>query len=192
MANHVQRVGLLVLLAGSGVAAEPTPEERLVAGLAKQVPAILDNYDAKTGRFGQGIWICTDQNLMYPLAVAYAHQSDGNSYYKDAKLLEVIMKAGDALIEDADEKGQWVFRKKDGSTWGKIWMPWTYSRWARSYTLIKKDMPDDRREAWTKALTLGYTGISDTQLGHVRNIGAHHAMGLYVAGKALDRPEWCK
>ena len=26
----------------------------------------------------------------------------------------------------------------------------------------------------------------------MHNIPTHHAMGLYLAGKALDRPEWCE
>jgi hypothetical protein len=166
--------------------------DRLITELVKQVPRILETYDAKTGRFGRGIWVCGDQNLMYPLAVAYAYESPGNSCYKDKHLLDVIMKSGDALIDDMDEQGKWEFRKKDGSTWGQTLMPWTYSRWIRSYELIRDDMPPDRREAWAKALTLGYTGISQTQLGRVHNIPTHHAMGLYVAGKALGRPEWCK
>lgn len=173
-------------------AAEFKFKERLTGDLVRQVPDILKTYDAKTGRFGSGIWICTDQNIMFPLAVAYSRQAPGNRYYKDKQLLETIMKAGDALIADADKDGKWVFRKKDGSEWGMIWMPWTYSRWVRTFLLIRDDMPADRRAAWEKALTLGYDGIARSQLGHVHNIPAHHAMGLYFAGKALDRPQWCE
>ena len=39
---------------------------------------------------------------------------------------------------------------------------------------------------------LGFTGISKRCLGGVHNIPTHHAMGLYAAGRALDRPEWCE
>lgn len=163
----------------------------LAARLVQQVPEVLATFDASTGRFGQGIWICTDQNAMYPLAVAYATRAEGNTHHKSTTLLEAIIKAGDALIADADASGQWVFRKKDGSTWGKIYMPWTYSRWVRSFALIRDDMPADARQRWEKALSLGYAGISKSALAHVHNIPAHHAMGLYVAGKALHRPEWC-
>ena len=167
-------------------------KDRLLTELVKQVPKILETYDAETGRFGEGIWICGDQQQMYPLAVAYSYEANGNCYYKDKDLLDVIMKSGNALIDDMDEQGQWEFRKKDGSTWGPIWMPWTYSRWIRTFELIRDDMPLHRLEAWVKALTLGYTGISQTQLKRVHNIPAHHAMGLYVAGKVLNRPEWCE
>ncbi len=188
------RVAYILVLFGmcsiSVEADELTYKERLVPVLVEQIPGILGVFDPETGQFGKGIWISTDQNRMYPLAVAYAHRSDENPYYKDKELLDVIMKAGDALIEDADEKGQWMFRKKDGSTWGKIWMPWAYSRWVRAFSLIKDDMPSERRAKWEAALTLGYTGISQNELGHVHNIPAHHAMGLYIAGEALDREEW--
>ena len=115
---------------------ELTYKRQLLNVLISQVPKLLETYDPQTGHFGKGIWIRTDQNLMYPLAVAYACKDKPNPYYKDSKLLEVITKAGDALIEDADENGKWEFRKKDGSTWGKIHQPWIYSRWMRAYMLI--------------------------------------------------------
>lgn len=160
--------------------------------LADAVPDILKTQGPKTGRFGTGIWIVNDQHPMYPLAVAWATESADNPYYHDSKLLTAIMAAGDALIEDADENGQWVFRKKDGSTWGNIHQPWTYSRWVRAFALVKDAMPTDRRKRWEDALTLGYGNIAKSQLAKVHNIPSHHAMGLYIAGQALNRPDWCE
>jgi len=192
MTRFLPPVLMTLALAGLSPAAEFKFKDSLTGDLVRQVPGILKTYDAKTGRFGSGIWICTDQNVMLPLAVAYSREAPGNRYYKDEQLLETIMKAGDALIADADKDGKWVFRKKDGSEWGKIWMPWTYSRWVRAFSLIRDDMPADRREKWAKALTLGYEGIARSQLGHVHNIPTHHAMGLYFAGRALDKPDWCR
>jgi len=187
---------LAISLIISTVADAASPEfkykEFLIGSLVKQIPDTLKQYDPATGRFGKGIWLSTDQNRMFAVAAAYAIPSENNPYFKDKQMLEVIMKAGDALIEDMDEKGMWEFRKKDGSTWGMIYMPWIYSRWIRSFGLIRKEMPQDRRERWVKALTLGFTGISETQLQKIRNIPTHHAMGLYTAGKVLNRPEWCK
>ncbi|MBC8868243.1 MAG: hypothetical protein H8E44_02435 [Planctomycetes bacterium] len=181
-----------LLIAGTANADDLTYKDRLVEQLASDVPAILKTYDAESGRFGTGIWICRDQHPMYPLAVAYATQGERNKYHKDRELLEVIVKSGDPLIENMDERGRWIFEKKDGSTWGMIWMPWTYSRWIRTFALIRDDMSPDDRKRWEQALKLGYTGISGNCLGHVHNIPAHHAMGLFVAGKTFDRPEWCE
>ncbi|HEV2292431.1 MAG TPA: hypothetical protein VGR35_01165 [Tepidisphaeraceae bacterium] len=167
-------------------------KEEFLPHLVKAVPTILSQQDKKTGRFGKGIWIVTDQHAMYPLATAWAMEHPENPHFHSQEVLEAVMAAGDALIEDADAKGQWEFRKKDGSTWGKIWMPWTYSRWVRAYTLIKDAMPNDRRERWEKALTLGYDGIAKHEMKTVHNIPTHHAMGLYIAGKALARTDWCE
>ncbi len=181
-----------VLAAASAEDTELKFKAEVVPALVKQVRETLESYDPETGRFGDGIWLSTDQNPIYPLAVAYVYDASGNRYHRDSRLLEVIMKAGDALIDDMDETGKWEFRKKDGSTWGMTLMPWIYSRWIRAFALIKDDMPPDRREHWIKALTLGFTSISREALNRVHNIPTHHAMGLYVAGKALDRPEWCQ
>ena len=192
----MRRIGLAVVLVSVvgtvGHGGDLEYKDRLLKELVEDVPAILKSFDAETGRFGSGIWICRDQHPMYPLAVTYASKAEGNPYFGDAELLKVIVKSGDPLLENMDERGQWVFAKKDGSTWGKIWMPWTYSRWVRTFQLIKDRMPAEARKRWADALTLGYTGISKSQLKSVHNIPSHHAMGLFIAGKALDRPAWCE
>ncbi|MGB7159641.1 MAG: hypothetical protein WBD40_16360 [Tepidisphaeraceae bacterium] len=167
-------------------------KEEFLPHLVKSIPTILGQQDKKTGRFGSGIWIVTDQNALLPLAVAWSYKHPDNPHHHSAELLEAIMAGGDALIADQDAKGQWEFRKKDGSTWGPIYMPWTYSRWIRAYALVKDGMPSDRREKWEKALTLGFEGIARGELEKVHNIPTHHAMGLYIAGKALNRPAWCE
>jgi len=183
-----------VLLASGSLAGDSRPDLRFkddfIRGLAAAVPDIMKGQDPKTGRFGTGIWIVNDQNIMFPLAVAWATESADNPYYHDQKVLDAIVKAGDALIEDADESGQWEFRKKDGSTWGKIYMPWTYSAWIKSYALVREGMTDEQRKRWDEALIRGYTNISKTQLAKVHNIPTNHAMGLYIAGQVFDRPEW--
>ena len=102
---------LAILAAIPSQAAELRFKDELVPILVRQIPGILKSYDPETGRFGSGIWLCTDQNPMYPLAVAYAYAAPGSKYYKDKELLEVIMKAGDALIDDmiaADEALAWA------------------------------------------------------------------------------------
>jgi len=196
--NGYWLLSLLVPLA-LAAAAEAGPEpgefrfkEMMLRDLVAGVPAILKSQDAETGRFGSGIWIVGDQNVILPLAAAWATESKDNPYYHDPTILEAIMSGGDALIADQDPNGEWMFRKKDGSTWGMSPMCWTYSRWIRAFSIVKDAMPEDRRKKWEAALTLGYNRIATKYLNHVHNIPAHHAMGLYVAGKTLNRPEWCK
>ncbi|MGE4563628.1 MAG: hypothetical protein AB7F32_02050 [Victivallaceae bacterium] len=164
----------------------------LLAGLVNSVPAILKSFDPATGEFGTKPWISTDQNVLFPLAVAWAAQSPKNPYYHDPKLLEVIGKGGEKLVDAQDAKGMWVFRKKDNSTWGDIHMPWVYSRWIRAYLLVKDALPAEQRAKWEKGLKLGYSRIADYCKGkNYHNINTYHAMGLYAAGVAFDNPEWC-
>jgi hypothetical protein len=185
----------MFIAAGSALLHAETVEfrQRCLQDLIAEVPRLLKSQDPKTGRFGTGIWIVTDQNVMLPLAAAWWFKDHKNPYYHDAKILNALMAAGDALIDDQDETGQWVFRKKDGSTWGKIYMPWTYSRWIRAFAMIRDAMPAERRARWEKALLLGHNGIAQLlNPSHIQNIPAHHAMGLYFAGDVFGKPEWKK
>lgn len=183
---------LILAVSSTSASADLKFKDDFLKRLIKRVPSILKAQDPKTGKFGEGIWICRDQHPIYPLAVAWASKSADNPYYHDPKVLDAIMSGGDALIEGQDKEGKWRFDKKDGSFWGMTYMPWTYSRWIRAFDLVRESMPADRRKRWEDALTLGFTGISTTALGHVHNIPTHHAMSIYIAGKALSKPEWCE
>ena len=160
--------------------------------LVQAVPGILRSEQGTSGRFGSGIWISADQTVIYTLAVAWAFKDENNPYYHDPKLLEVIMRGGDVLAQTHDKLGRWMFQKKDGSKWGMHFNPWMYSRWIRTYSLIRDAMPAERRAHWQKSLELGFTGIAKSELGTIHNIPTHQAMGLFFAGKAMNRPEWCE
>ncbi len=190
MRNHLI-CSFIVVISVSAWSGDLLYKNEMIQKLAESIPDILENYDAETGRFGTGIWICRDQHAIYPLAVAYSTKHANNPYFQDPEILQAIIRGGDALIDDADEDGKWIFRKKDGSEWGMIWMPWTYSRWVRAFDLVKEVMPEESRRRWEAALLLGYGGIKEHALKSVHNIPSHHAMGLYIAGRALNRPEWC-
>ncbi len=188
-------MGLLAVApAGHGEATNPATwhfKQEFLPVLVQSVPRLLKSQDQATGRFGSGIWIPADQSAIYVLAAAWALKDTQNPYYHGPKLLAAIMRGGDVLAETQDKSGQWVFRKKDNSTWGMHFNPWVYSRWVRAYSLIRDAMPPERRAKWEKALELGFTGIEKHELSHVHNIPTHQAMGLYIAGQALKHPEWC-
>jgi len=194
--RRLGRAGVIVACvvgAGTARAAEALRfRQQCLRDLTAAVPGIMQSQEARTGRFSSGVWIVSDQNVILPLAVAWATRDAANPYYHRDEILRAIMAGGDALIDDQDAAGQWVFRKKDGSTWGKIHMPWTYSRWIRTYGLIRDAMPPERRQRWEKALRLGYGNIAQKALGSVHNIPSHHAMGLHFAGRLLGEPAWEK
>jgi len=161
--------------------------DRLREDLFAAVPGILAA-QKENGQFGDEPWICQDQNVLLALAAAWS--LEGSPYYQRGELIDAIERGGKALVEAQDEGGMWTFRKKDHSTWGQIYMPWTYSRWIRAYQLVREALAAEMRGIWDRGLLLGYEGIARTALDRIHNIPAHHAMGLYCAGQVFERPEW--
>lgn len=182
----------------------------LLGALEQKLPEIRAQA-RPDGRMGTDPWICRDQHDILTLAILY--QTAGSAAYRDPAVLELIAQGGAYLTKMQDEKGMWRFDKKDGSYWGQIFMPWTYVRWIVTYGLIHAELSDEVRAVWRQGLELGYTGIAATELsslsniypgplpgrpplapGEVRpwlhNIPAHHATGLFLAGKHFNRPEW--
>ena len=166
------------------------PRKYLLKSLVAAVPELMKSYRPETGRFGTDPWVCADQNVIYPLAAAWSIEDPDNPYYHDAELLAAIAKGGEYLVDQQDEKGMWIFRKKDKSTWGQIHMPWTFSRWIRAYSLVRDALPPESREKWEAGLKLGYGYIAGYTKGGVHNIPTHHAMGLYIAGECFENEEW--
>lgn len=167
------------------------PRDYLVESLLDDIPAILATYHPETGRFGSEPWICRDQNHIFPLAAAWALEHPDNSYYHSDEVLEVIAGGGVALVEAQDEAGRWRFDKKDGSYWGQIHMPWTYSRWIRAYDLVGDALPEEARETWERGLLLGFGQIAKSYpQSSVHNIPVHRAMALYIAGECFDNQQW--
>jgi len=183
---------LIALSTNAAAGSQPALyKDRCLTDLVSQIPDILHSQDHKTGHFGTGIWISTDQNVLLPLAAAWAYQDAHNPYYHSPQVLGAIMAGGDALIAAQDKDGKFTFLKKDGSTWGQIYQPWVYTRWLRAFEMIRSAMPPERRARWEKAFLLAYNGISsEERTATLHNIPTHHAMGLYFAGKIFDRPDW--
>lgn len=183
-------IALPVLGQQSAAITQWPPREYLLKGLVDGTEGILKSQDPATGRFGTQPWICTDQNVLFPLAAVWAIQDPNNPWYHSDRVLQAIAKGGDALVDDQDANGMWIFRKKDNSTWGQIHMPWTYSRWIRAYVLVKEALSAEDRAKWEKGLLLGFTGIRRYMNSGVQNIPAHHAMGLFIAGVAFKNQDW--
>lgn len=163
------------------------PEAELLEALDNAIPEILAS-QKDNGQFGTDPWISTDQNVLLALAAAWSIEE--SRYFGDEAVLAAIVQGGHALIDAQDEAGMFTFRKKDHSTWGQIYMPWSYSRWMRAYWLTRDAFGAKDRERWDAALVHGYEGIAATCLDRVHNIPTHHAMGLYFAGLTLGREEW--
>ena len=163
----------------------------LLDSIVKGIPDVLKSYDPQTGEFGTKPWICNDQQVMFPLAVAWATPGKNNPYYQSPEILKAIAKAGEKLVDEQDDKGRWIYRKKDNSTWGYTHMAWTYTRWIRTFHLVKDALPPASRAKWEKGLLLGYKYIAEFCSGtNTHNIAIYLAAGLYVAGITFDQAEW--
>jgi len=181
-----------------------------VEALESRTESILASFHPD-GRFGTDPWIVRDQDVILPLALLYRY--GGSRCRGNPGLLEKIARGGCYLRERQDEQGMYPFTKKDGSEWGRIYMPWTYLRWIVVYDLLAGSLEDTDRQTWEEGLRLGYSGIAGTELTSasniypgplpgqpppaegevipwIHNIPSHHAAGLYLAGKHFDRPEW--
>ncbi len=193
--NYLLPVAVLLTLTCGAMASDSQwkewpPRDYLVASLVNAIPQYISLYHPETGKFNSEPWGSGDQNYIYPMAVAWSTEHPDNPYYHDPEILKIIARAGEVLTEQQDAKGMWLFTKRDGSTWGMIHMPWTYSRWIRAYQIVKDALPEDSRKVWETGLRLGYKGIRSYADGGVHNIPTHHAMGLYIAGEVFENPEW--
>ena len=166
------------------------PRDFLLKSLVASVEGVLKTQDPQTGQFGVKPWICNDQNVVLPLAAAWSISSPHNPWYHDPRLLAAIAKGGEALVDAQDKRGAWTFRKKDGSTWGQVHQPWTYSRWIRAYQLVREALPPAAKERWERGLRLGFTNIRRSASSAVGNMTAHNMMALYIAGMCFDNADW--
>ena len=64
------RFPFLIVLAATLSAETVQFKERCLKDIVSQVPKVLATQDKKSGHFGKGIWIVTDQNVMLGLAAA--------------------------------------------------------------------------------------------------------------------------
>lgn len=190
--------------------AHPELKKQFLQSLDLEVQEILKAVHSD-GRFGDEPWIVRDQEVVFPLSVAFTTQ--GSRFYEDEVTLEALTKAGRYLRKQQDAQGMFVFRKKDGSEWGDIFMPWTYVRWIFSFSLVRPFLEPSARKDWEAGLLLGYSRIAKTELttasnryrgtpapkrplrkGEVipwlHNIPTHHAAGLYLAGQVFQKSEW--
>src|SRR5947207_13717585 len=87
-------------------------KKEFLHNLTDEVPKLLKSQNKETGAFGTEPWICTDQNLIFPLAAAWAIKDDANPWYHKQEVLDAVMLGGDKLIAEQKPSGKWIFRNK--------------------------------------------------------------------------------
>ena len=125
--------------------ADPLPAayfRLLEAGAAKVSERLnsLPNIDLKTIEVNSG-WRHFPYAILAP-AVLYAKQHASNSRFRDRGMLELAIRIGDLLASENEKK---VFEPRLDSDWD------TYM-WLEAYRLLERELGDDRRARWTKAI----------------------------------------
>lgn len=177
----------------------------LLQTMADAVEEALARFDEATGRFitpptgpiAPGArpedlgWIVTNQDIIYALATLYLEP--GTRWQGDARLLEVIGRAGDAIREFQDPEGRVEFLKPDGSRWGMTYMGWTNYAWLEAWALLQGHLDQARLDRWREGLTLAHDGQAREIAGlHVHNIPCWKAMSCYRAGTLMGREDWMR
>src|SRR5689334_16450067 len=104
----------LVCFASSTRADEPwNYKKEFLHYLTDAVPQLLKGQNKNTGAWGNEPWIVTDQNVIFPLAAAWAIDDAANPYHHNDEVLDAVMLGGDKLIAEQKPNGMWIFRKKD-------------------------------------------------------------------------------
>lgn len=166
------------------------PQSWLLSCLVKAVPGILASFDQDSGRFNAARWSSQEQHVLFPLAAAWTYEDPKNPFYHDRQLLVVIGKGGDALCAAQDEKGRLPYRRAASGQNQSGYLPWTFSRWARCFLLVKDHLPPEQRERWRQGLRTAFTEIHRLNQGQDGPYHAHLAVALFIAGRALDQPDW--
>lgn len=178
-------------------------KSRLLELLALAVEQALPRFDEQSGRFltppegppAPGAlpedlgWCPINQDLMYAFATAYTEPH--NPYFGNPRILDLALRAGDAIRDFQYPDGQVEFLKADGSKWGPTFMPWTNYAWLETYALLRRELDETRRQRWEEGLTLAHDGQArELESSAVHNIPAWKAMSCYRAGQLFDRRDW--
>jgi len=186
---------------------QPTfsPRETCLPNMVRRVPEILSWRNPETGIFEACEWtpdvrqpklVNTSQYIFSTLAVLWATKDPRNPYYQDQKILDVVIRTGNLLVENQTPEGKWLNMKPDGSTWGYDHDDFLMIRWLRVYGLVRDALPPDVRASWERALQLTLSKIyeeprfKDAKFGEIANHPLNAATALFLGGKFWDRQEW--
>jgi hypothetical protein len=177
--------------------------QHILQVMAEAVASHLERFDPGTGRFLSELegppapgarpedlgWCVINQDILYPLAVLYCRP--GTRYHGDPAILDMALRAGDAIRDFQYPDGQVEFLKVDGSRWGPTYMCWTNYAWLEAYALLRDQMDAGRRQRWEEGLTLAHDGMAREVSGlQVHNIPCWKAMSCYRAGQLFGREDW--
>lgn len=162
--------------------------QQVDARLTAEPDANLENLEKTPG------WKHFGYSILAP-AVLYAKRDPANPRYHDPKMLALAIRIGDLLASEND-KGKYTPRLD--SDWD------TYT-WLEAYRLIERDLGQERRERWKRAILentapfapdaaerLDFPRYASPYIGTSPNHYSQWAELLFLAGRVFDKPDWVK
>lgn len=146
----------------------------------RNIPWLLERFDPERGSFSAGT--PAHQHCLRPLAWYALHPADGNPIHGDARVLEMVLRAGDAMV--AAEKPS-----HHGGTLGGEWVPFNL---LECCDWLGERLGSERRERWRGALArhIERQRLTSNYIATAPNHFAWRAAVWARASLLFDRPEW--
>ena len=165
--------------------------QRVLAAMARSVPAVLARIDPQTGRLRNpnGTSTIFEQHPVY--ALAYLYRAPGSQWQGDATVLDGARRIGDAILAVQEPDGRFPFIKEDGSFWGVSTLPWHVGPWLEAWRLLGEDLGAETRARWRDGLGRWLRCVAEELSGNPRlhNIQAYCAGILVRGARLLGLPE---
>jgi hypothetical protein len=225
---HLKRAGLMLLVLAvpaTGPFAEAAaakdelnldkvaPKAFYLDQLMKGVPVAMKSYLEETGRFAPSSWIPDFQEVIYPLAYLATSKEPGIPYAGDSKLIDAVVKGGDAICDAQYEDGTIEYVTKDGASWGRLYPHKLLTAWLETYALLKDRLDETRRRRWEHGIGTMVEGVHQQILGkrnrllfsgiwrdeeviwgwgnfEVNSLSTWDGLNVFRAGQIFERNEW--
>ncbi len=156
--------------------------------ILNNLPYILSLFDEKAGIFGaEAGYESLYRHCLRPLAFLYKNPLEGNRYYRDASILDKIVRQGDVICEPVDPLPQ-------QQQHGFMGVEWNAYNIMECIEWVGDDLGHDRRRRWTDALALHIEQmkIVSNYMATSPNHFIYRAALLARAGQVFDRSDWCQ
>jgi hypothetical protein len=173
--------------------------DKMLNLILRWTPLVLASQDEE-GRFRKDDdWGTLYQNVIHPLALLYKLADERNPYFKDHKVLEAVVKAGDLNLRLQNDLGQLEFFSR-GASWGWSYIDWNTYFWLEALRAVGDDLGSSRAESWRGGIRLAMDGIYrdfsktvsklDFVNGDVHNLFVWRTLLLYKAGGYFGEGRW--
>ena len=155
--------------------------------ILNNLPYVLALFDEGAGVFRAEEGYDTQyRHCLRPLAYLYTHDCGGNRYYRDASVLDKIIRQGDV---NCDPAGLCLERQQQYGFMGVEWIAYNIME---CIEWLGDELGSERRRRWTEALTLHIEQMKlvSNYIATSPNHFIYRAALLFRAGQIFGRDDW--